>query len=75
MDYTYDKLGVTHSYTVELRPGEDSGSDGQGFLLSACQIIPTGKEMVAALKAITPILAKESGGNGEKVEEKLEFNS
>jgi len=75
VDYTYDKLGVTHSYSVELRPGEDSGSDGQGFLLSACQIIPTGKEIVAALKAITPILAKESGGNGEKVEEKLEFNS
>ena len=29
IDYTYDKLGVVHSYCVELRPGEE---DRQGFL-------------------------------------------
>lgn len=55
----YDSLGITHSYTIELRPADSdsSNNNGRGFLLSACEIIPTGKEMMAALKAITPILA------------------
>ncbi|XP_078343356.1 carboxypeptidase B-like [Oculina patagonica] len=56
VDYVYDKLNVVHSYGLELRPGDD---DPNGFLLSACEIIPTGREIMAALKAITPILTKE----------------
>ena len=55
IDYAYDSLDVTHSYALELRPGDD---DDNGFLLSACEIIPTGREIMAALKAITPILAE-----------------
>ena len=54
-DYVYDKLNVTHSYGLELRPGDD---EPNGFLLSSCEIVPTGREIMAALKAITPILEK-----------------
>ena len=61
-DYVYDKLNVTHSYGLELRPGEN---EPNGFLLPDCEIVPTGTEIMAALKAITPILAKEI----EEVEE------
>ena len=61
-DYVYDKLNVTHSYGLELRPGEN---EPNGFLLPDCEIVPTGREIMAALKAITPILAKEI----EEVEE------
>ena len=42
---------------MELRPADDDGISG--FLLPPCQIISTGNEMIAALKAITAILAKE----------------
>lgn len=56
LDYVYDKLNVTHSYGLELRPGDD---EPNGFLLSDCEIIPTGREIMAALKAIAPILAQE----------------
>jgi len=55
-DYVYDKLNVTHSYDLELRPGDN---EPNGFLLSSCEIVPTGREIMAALKAITPILEKE----------------
>lgn len=54
-DYVYDKLNVTHSYGLELRPGDD---EPNGFLLPDCEIVPTGREIMAALKAITPILTK-----------------
>lgn len=47
---------MTHSYGLELRPGDD---EPNGFLLSDCEIIPTGREIMAALKAIAPILAQE----------------
>lgn len=57
IDYTYDNLNITHSYVLELRPGDD---DDNGFLLSACEIIPTGREIMAALKAITPILQEKN---------------
>ena len=64
-DYVYDKLNVTHSYGLELRPGEN---EPHGFLLPACEIVPTGREVMAALKAITPILAEEKK-SGVKFEE------
>lgn len=54
-DYVYDKLNVTHSYGLELRPGDN---EPNGFLLPDCEIVPTGREIMAALKAITPILAE-----------------
>jgi len=44
-DWTYDALGIIHSYVVELR---DTGS--YGFLLPANQIVPTGTETFEALK-------------------------
>ncbi len=56
VDYVYDKLNVIHSYGLELRPGDD---DPNGFLLSPCEIISTGREIMAALKAITPILKRK----------------
>ena len=63
-DYVYDKLNVTHSYGLELRPGDN---EPNGFLLSSCEIVPSGREILAALKAITPILEKEKNA-GVKVE-------
>ena len=59
LDYTYDRLGVTHSYTIELRPSDsaDNGGDSR-FILPACQIIDSGREIMAAFKAITPVIAK-----------------
>ena len=55
IDYVYDTLGVTHSYTIELRP---SDGDDNGFILPACQITDSGKEIMAAFKAISPIMAE-----------------
>ncbi|RMX39368.1 hypothetical protein pdam_00024456 [Pocillopora damicornis] len=46
-DWTYGKLGVTYSFSVELR---DTGR--HGFLLPAYQIIPTGEETFEGLKAL-----------------------
>jgi len=59
VDYVYDSLGVTHSYTIELRPPDD-GFSGKGFILPACQIIESGREIMAAFKAVTvtPIMAE-----------------
>ena len=77
-DYVYDKLNVTHSYGLELRPGDD---EPNGFLLSSCEIIPTGREIMAALKAIMPILERENhagvqveGEEKQKKEEKKREN-
>ena len=55
---------MTHSYGLELRPGDN---EPNGFLLSSCEIVPTGREIMVALKAITPILVKEKNA-GVKVE-------
>lgn len=58
VDYVYDTLGVTHSYTIELRPPADAFSR-KGFILPACQIIESGREIMAAFKAlITPLMAE-----------------
>ena len=46
-DWTYGTLGVTYSFSVELR---DTGR--YGFLLPADQIIPTGEETFEGLKAL-----------------------
>ena len=46
-DWTYGVLGLTYSYALELR---DTGR--YGFLLPANQIIPTGQETFAAIKAM-----------------------
>lgn len=54
---------MTHSYGLELRPGDN---EPNGFLLSSYEIVPTGREIMAALKAITPILEKEKNA-GVKV--------
>ena len=59
IDYTYDTLKVTHSYNPELRPTDDTADFDSGFLLTPCEIIATGNDMLAALKAIMPILAEE----------------
>ncbi|KAJ7370290.1 corticosteroid- binding protein [Desmophyllum pertusum] len=46
-DWTYGKLGVKYSFSVELR---DTGR--HGFLLPPDQIIPTGEETFEGLKAL-----------------------
>eukprot|EP00795_Rhopilema_esculentum_P002245 gene2245-17852_t len=46
-DWTYGALGLVYSYALELR---DRGR--YGFLLPANQIIPTGRETFAAMKAM-----------------------
>ena len=57
IDYVYDTLGVTHSYTMELRP--PANFSGKGFILPACQITESGREIMAAFKAlITPLMAE-----------------
>lgn len=45
MDWIYDKVGIVHSYLVELR---DKGT--YGFLLPAEQIVPTALETWAGVK-------------------------
>ena len=69
-DYVYDKLNVTHSYGLELRPGDN---EPNGFLLPDCEIVPIGREIMAALKAITPILAegKKLVPNSTKMKTKI----
>ncbi|XP_032219717.1 carboxypeptidase B [Nematostella vectensis] len=47
-DWTYGVLGCVHSYCVELRPT----GNPPGFILPPAQIIPTGQETFAALKAL-----------------------
>ena len=69
MDYTYDGLGVTHTYTIELRPSDSA--DESGFILPACQIIDSGREIMAAFKAITPVMAKSE----RKVKRKRKLTS
>lgn len=44
----HDKLGVTYSFLLELRPSIGV-SEEQGFLLSADQIIPTSQECFDAI--------------------------
>ena len=46
-DWAYGFLGVKYSYGLELR---DKGR--YGFVLPANQILPTGKETFAAIKAM-----------------------
>ena len=72
VDYTYDRLGVTHSYVIELRPSESADNGGEsGFILPACQIIDSGREIMAAFKAITPFMAKSE----RKVKRKRKLTS
>uniref|UniRef100_A0A8D8VY90 Carboxypeptidase B n=2 Tax=Cacopsylla melanoneura TaxID=428564 RepID=A0A8D8VY90_9HEMI len=52
-DWAKGRAGIKYSYTVELR---DKGS--HGFLLPASQILPTGREIFAAVKAIARALAQ-----------------
>ena len=49
-DYYKDTLGVKYSYTVELRPS--FGLFGSGFDLPPTEIIPSGQEFMAFLKAL-----------------------
>lgn len=48
-DWVHDKLGVTDTYTIELRPDENSPI---GFDLPAEQILPTAQENVDGLIAL-----------------------
>ncbi|KAJ3300937.1 hypothetical protein HDU76_005955 [Blyttiomyces sp. JEL0837] len=56
-DWFYDEDVFNHfpdrrlyAYTIELRPGADEVSGGEGFILPPEQIIPTGKEILESIK-------------------------
>ncbi|KAJ3170879.1 hypothetical protein HK101_011309 [Irineochytrium annulatum] len=56
-DYAYNVAGVKFPYAIELR---DTGSNG--FTLPAKQIIPSGQEVVAAMKALLPYMYQQYSG-------------
>jgi len=56
LDYVHDKLNLTHSYSVELRPL--LGSNSAGFLLDASEIEPTSKETFDAVLASIKVIDK-----------------
>jgi len=51
-DWAYGKLGITYSYTMELR---DKGAFG--FLLPPAQILPTAQESILAIKHVARHIA------------------
>lgn len=56
LDWTYDKGNVKYSYAVELR---DTGR--YGFMLPADQIVPSGKETLAAVVALNQFIIEQEG--------------
>jgi hypothetical protein len=54
-DWAKGAAGIKYAYTVELR---DDGTNG--YLLPASQIVPTGKETFAAIKAIAKAIVCKS---------------
>ncbi|KAI9324966.1 hypothetical protein DFJ73DRAFT_914527 [Zopfochytrium polystomum] len=58
VDYTYNNLGVTWSFAVELR---GTSSDPNGFVLPASQIVPAGNEVVAAMDALLTYILGSTG--------------
>lgn len=48
-DWVYSKKNVSLSYTFELRPSADNGD---GFIVSADQIIPNSKEVIDGIVAM-----------------------
>ncbi|KAJ3010057.1 UNVERIFIED_CONTAM: Carboxypeptidase A4, partial [Siphonaria sp. JEL0065] len=56
VDYTYNVLGVTYSYAVELRPNQNTNSNS-GFNPPVSEIIPSGEETTAAMVALWTYVA------------------
>ncbi|KAJ3405027.1 Carboxypeptidase A4 [Chytriomyces hyalinus] len=52
VDYMYNAVGVTYSYTLELRPNENAASGTAGFNPPVSEIIPSGQETTAAFLAL-----------------------
>ncbi|XP_077999099.1 carboxypeptidase B-like [Glandiceps talaboti] len=72
-DWTYNTTGIKYSFGIELR---DNGR--YGFLLPEDQIIDTGMEMTAAIKAIGLYLlddndGDDSDGDGDDDDDKEDF--
>lgn len=51
-DWAKGVAGVKYSYTLELRPGDDCSWFCNGFVLDSRQIIPSGEEVWAGVKAV-----------------------
>nr|XP_039263098.1 carboxypeptidase B-like isoform X1 [Styela clava] len=58
-DWTYEEMGIVHSYTFELR---DEGR--YGFLLPPDQIIPNGEEYLAGLEVLSNFVRDDYEGSG-----------
>ncbi|KAJ4424625.1 putative metallocarboxypeptidase ecm14 [Gnomoniopsis sp. IMI 355080] len=67
IDWFYHELGARYSYQIKLR---DTGS--YGFLLPADQIIPTGEEILGAMKYLGDFLLGNDGIEHLSAEEGVE---
>lgn len=55
IDYAYDTAGVAYSWTIELRPGPNSGLNG--FSPPPSYIEPSGREVLAMFIATANAMA------------------
>lgn len=55
VDWTYGAVGIKYSYGVELRPN----SPFPGFLLPESEILPSGEEIFASIKAMGEYISQD----------------
>jgi len=65
VDWVYGRLGVVHSYAIELRPAQTKRSV-DGFKYTRKMIKPTGRDLLTGLLALTEALADETNAKVKK---------
>merc|ERR1719348_2252912 len=45
IDWVYGRLGIVHTYVIELRPGFDEDKEFNGFKRSQREIVPTATDL------------------------------